>query len=161
MRWLVPPFFMFIFTACSNHDNNKTALRLRVDSLQKELNSGYRPGLGEFMSSIQLHHEKLWFAGQAQNWMLADFEIDEISESLNDIKTYINDRPEVNSLPMILPAVDSVNNAIVRKDPAQFREAYILLTNTCNNCHQATHHGFNVIKIPTTPPVSDQEFGSH
>ena len=35
------------------------------------------PGFEEFMSNIQAHHAKLWFAGQNHNWKLADFEIHE------------------------------------------------------------------------------------
>ena len=37
------------------------------------------------MSGIQVHHEKLWFAGTAKNWRLADFEIHEIMEAVDDI----------------------------------------------------------------------------
>ena len=150
---------IIMLSACSNPGNNIAVLQQRIDSLQKQLAATYRPGLGEFMTGIQLHHEKLWFAGEAQNWKLADFEIHEIMESLDDIKAFAADRPEVKSLPMILPAIDSVNNAIVKKDPALFKNAYVLLTNICNNCHRATQHEFNIITIPTVPPVSDQVFG--
>ena len=44
----------------------------------------YAPGLGEFMTAIQLRHAKLWFAGRAKNWDLAGYEIDEIKEGLED-----------------------------------------------------------------------------
>jgi hypothetical protein len=40
----------------------------------------YVPGLGEFMSATQVRHAKLWFAGDAKNWELASFELDEITE---------------------------------------------------------------------------------
>lgn len=149
---------IILFASCNNGGADTAALQTRIDSLQKQLAGSYRPGLGEFMAGIQLHHEKLWFAGQAQNWKLADFEIHEIMEALDDIKVYASDRPEVKSLPMIMAPVDSMNNAIAKKDPVLFKSAYMLLTNTCNNCHRATQHEFNVIKTPTVPPVSDQEF---
>lgn len=158
MRLLSALFFVLLLTSCRPGAERAAQMQAQVDSLKKELDSTYKPGLGEFMSSIQLHHEKLWFAGQAQNWMLADFEMDEISELLEDIKKYAANRPEIKSLPMILPALDSVNNAILRKDPAMFKDAYMLLTNTCNNCHRATQHAFNVIKVPDVSPVSDQSF---
>ena len=63
----------------------------------------YKPGLGEFMSGIQVHHAKLWFAGTAANWKLADFEVGEIKETLDDVEKYCTDRPELASLPMIHP----------------------------------------------------------
>jgi len=44
----------------------------------------YAPGLGEFMAATQLRHAKLWFAGQAKNWDLAGYEVDEIKEGLED-----------------------------------------------------------------------------
>jgi hypothetical protein len=126
--------------------------------LQQKLENTYKPGLGEFMSGIQVHHAKLWFAGQERNWKLAGFEIGEIKETLEDIKQYNTDRPELKSLPMIEPALDSITNAIQQKNPELFRSSFVLLTNTCNNCHRATKHEFNVIKIPDNPPFSNQDF---
>jgi hypothetical protein len=38
----------------------------------------YTPGLGEIMSLQQMRHSKLWFAGRAGNWDLADYEVDEL-----------------------------------------------------------------------------------
>jgi len=59
---------------------------------------------------------------------------------------------------MIIPALDSINNAIQLKSSALFKNSYTLLTNTCNNCHRATDFEFNVVKIPDTQPFSNQEF---
>jgi len=132
----------------------------RLDSFKKEMDNSYKPGLGEFMSGIQVHHNKLWFAGLAQNWKLSQFEVDEIKEALGDIKKYCADRPEVKSISMIDPAIDSMDEAIQQKDPMKFKSSFILLTNTCNNCHRATNHEFNVIKTPDTPPFSNQSFKS-
>src|SRR6185369_12185424 len=103
----------------------------QIDSLQSQIDNAYKPGLGEFMSSIQVHHEKLWFAGTAQNWQLADFEIHEIMEAVDDIKTYTSDRPETKSIDMLQPAIDSLNKAIGEKNVAVFRQSFIFLTNTC------------------------------
>jgi hypothetical protein len=129
-----------------------------IDSLQKKLDETYKPGFGEFMSGIQIHHAKLWFAGQNKNWPLADFEVHEISESLDDIQKFCKDRPEVKSIGMINPAIDSVNNAIEQKNLSLFKSSFIVLTNTCNNCHKATEHAFNVVTIPVNLPVVNQEF---
>jgi len=122
-----------MLVACSNSgpksSNDTDVLQARIDSLQQRLDDAYKPGLGEFMSGIQVHHAKLWFAGSAGNWKLADFEIGEIRETL-----------------------DGAQN------PAAFKTAFVLLTNTCNNCHRATKHEFNVIKIPDTPPITNQVF---
>jgi hypothetical protein len=136
----------------------KQDLQQQIDSLNFQLANVYRPGLGEFMSGIQVHHAKLWFAGKEQNWKLAQFELDEIRETLGDIRKYNTDRPEIQSLPMIDRPLDSIAKAIEQNDPQRFISSYILLTNTCNNCHHSTKHEFNVIKVPDTPPFTNQIF---
>ena len=145
-----------LFSACGN--SNNAQLQAQVDSLNKKLAQTYRPGLGEFMMGIQVHHAKIWYAGKNQNWALANFEVGEIKETLEDVKQYCYDRPEVKSLPIIYPALDSLSNAIKAKSPQAFEKSFILLTNSCNSCHQSTHHEFNVIKTPETPPFTNQEF---
>lgn len=144
--------------ACHNTYVPNQDLQLQIDSLQTQINKTYKPGLGEFMSGIQVHHEKLWFAGTVQNWRLADFEIHEIMEAIDDIKTYASDRPEVKNLVMLQPAIDSINNSIQQKDVISFKRNFVTLTNTCNNCHQSVNYDFNKIKIPDTPPFSNQVF---
>lgn len=149
---------MVIFAACHSRGQHYQALQRKVDSLQKRLDDAYRPGLGEFMSDIQVHHAKLWFAGNAGNWPLADFEVGEIREALENVNKYCADRPEVASLPMIRPAIDSVGSAIAAANIPAFKRSFGMLTATCNNCHQATKHGFNVIKVPDVPPITNQVF---
>jgi hypothetical protein len=144
--------------SCNQAPSNNNLLQKKIDSLQTEINNSYKPGLGEFMSQIQIHHAKLWFAGKEENWELANFEIGEIQEALEDIPRYCADRPEVKSIGMIIPAMDSLSNAVKVKDENKFRNGFILLTATCNDCHKATNHGFNVIKIPDVPPITNQFF---
>jgi len=151
------PFFLLL-TACNGHSDYSSGLQAQVDSLQNKLNNSYKPGLGEFMSGIQVHHAKLWFAGINSNWKLADFEINEIKESVDDIQKFNTDRPEVKSIGMINLAIEGISEAIKKQDAQLFKRNFGVLTNTCNNCHNATDHGFNVIVIPTTPPVSNQQF---
>ena len=158
MRILVFVLISILFFACDQNANNTKELQARIDSLEQRLQDSYKPGLGEFMFNIQVHHAKLWFAGQNRNWKLADFEIHEIMESIDDVKTFNSDRPEVKDIEMINPAIDSLNNSIQQKNLQLFKSSFVLLTNTCNNCHKTTNHEFNVIKIPDTPPVSNQEF---
>lgn len=156
-KWLSTGYIIIALLATSC-GNSTTLLQKQNDSLKQILAQSYKPGLGEFMSAIQVHHAKLWFAGQNQNWELATFEVGEIQESVDDINKYCTNRPEIKSLPMLYPALDSLNNAVKLKSLKQFQPAFISLTKTCNNCHQITHHEFNVIKIPDTPPFTNQDF---
>ena len=133
-------------------------MQTRIDSLQQLVNKSYKPGLGEFMLGVQQHHARLWFAGTYQNWPLADFEVHEIGETLDDIKQYCTDRPEIKSLGIIDPAINSISKAIKQKDLEQFKKAFTELTADCNTCHKDNQHGFNVIVNPTGLPVDNQNF---
>ncbi|WP_419789069.1 hypothetical protein HDF18_23680 [Mucilaginibacter sp. X5P1] len=156
-RFLGGSCIIALLLTCGCNSNNAN-LQAQVDSLTHQTQKGYKPGLGEFMLGIQVHHAKLWFAGKNQNWKLAAFELGEIQESVDDIKLYCTDRPEIKSLPMLYPALDSLNQAVKLKSLKQFQTAFVGLTKTCNSCHETTHHEFNVIKIPDTPPFSNQDF---
>lgn len=152
-------FLVMISAACNSNKEKIQSLQNRIDSLEAKQAAGYKPGLGEFMSNIQVHHAKLWFAGKNQNWRLADFEIHEIMESLDDIKQFATDRKETAFIPMLDPALDSINHAIEAKDSRAFKNSFVFLTNTCNNCHTAVHFDFNIVGIPNTVPFSNQLFG--
>jgi len=147
----------FALIACNQSGNNQQ-LQAKIDSLQVKLNDTYKPGLGEFMTGIQEHHAKLWFAGVNKNWQLADFEVHEIGETLDDVKKYCTDRPETKSLGIIDPAVNIIKAAISKQDMDKFKSGFIELTSDCNTCHRDNQHGFNIITIPTSPPVTNQDF---
>ena len=149
---------IFILAACNQPNTDVKSMQSQIDSLQRKLNQGYKPGLGEFMLGMQIHHGKLWFAGNAGNWSLSDFETKELREAIDDIQSYCSDRPEVVSIPMIKPALDSMDTAISYKSISRFKSSFVMLTNTCNNCHKVTKHEFNVVQIPSTPPFTNQVF---
>ena len=158
MRSILFLSILLILSACSQQSWDTQKLQAQVDSLNTKLNDTYKPGLGEFMTDIQLHHAKLWFAGINKNWEMADFEMHEIGEALDDIKKYCADRPEVKSIGVIDPALKSINEAIKQKDIQSFKQGFIALTANCNNCHKSNQHGFNAIIIPTASPVVNQDF---
>jgi hypothetical protein len=148
----------FVLISCNN---NKTEnMQKDIDSLKSETQNSYKPGLGEFMLTAQIHHAKLWFAGINENWPLASFEIGEIKETFNNAVKYLPERIETKDIPMIYPALDGIQASINKKDLKKFTDDFKVLTETCNDCHKAVHFQFNVIKVPTSEPVSNQEFKS-
>jgi hypothetical protein len=157
MKHILLIIMAFSFFACNQQTDNKV-LQNRIDSLESKLAHSYKPGFGEFMSGIQAHHSKLWFAGQNENWKLADFEVHEIMEAMEDIRKFQTERKESRMIEMIEPAWDSITNVIQQKTTTLFKTSYTLLTNTCNNCHRAADFEFNVVKIPETQPFSNQDF---
>ena len=41
---------------------------------RKDMPKTYVPGLEQFMNLILIEHNKLWFAGKARNWPLAEYQ---------------------------------------------------------------------------------------
>jgi hypothetical protein len=146
-----------VLLSCT-HQSDKQALENRISVLEKKIDSAYKPDFGEFMSGIQVHHNKLWFAGEAQNWKLAGFEVKEIREAMENIKKYEKDRNESQSIDMIMPAIDSVIYAINQNDPVLFERSYSSLTNLCNDCHKVNDFEYNLIKKPDSPAFTNQVF---
>jgi hypothetical protein len=124
----------------------------------------YVPGLGEIMSLQQMRHAKLWLAGQAENWELAAYEIDELGEGFDDVVKFHpthKDSPVApkEAIPrMVTEPLAELRAAVGKKDAAAFVIAYDALTKACNNCHQATNFGFNTVQTPATNPFPNQLF---
>jgi hypothetical protein len=145
-----------LFASCSQNETQTKHLQAQIDSLQKQLNNNYTPGFGELMSNIQLHHAKLWFAGDNRNWALAKYEESLILSAFKKIQQFHGNNPEAKIAVMINPAMDSVDQAIEHKSQASFRTSFSFLNASCNSCHQATKRSFNIIVTPTVPPITNQ-----
>ena len=126
--------------------------------------SNCAPGLGEIMGLNQIRHDKLWFAGTSGNWPLAAYELDELQEGLDDAVKYHPTHDKVpEPLDRLVPrytgsALQQLRRAVEAKDRAAFENAFDALTVGCNGCHVVASFGFNVVKRPTVPPFSNQEF---
>lgn len=149
---------LLFFEACNTPNDQTARLKSQIDSLRQELKNRYVPGTGELMSNIQLHHAKLWFAGSNGSWPLAEYQESLIRSGFKKIQQYHAQKSEAQLVAMIAPAMDSVEAAIHSKDRKMFIRQYQFMTSSCNSCHQATKHPFNVIKIPKFLPIDDQEY---
>jgi hypothetical protein len=120
------------------------------------------PGLVEIMLATQSHHAKLWLAGNARNWDLADYQIDELKEGLEDAAKSI---PDYKGVPvgrmiedLMMPPIAEVESAIKARDGAKFATAFEKLTTACNACHQGANRGFIVIQRPAASSFPNQSF---
>jgi hypothetical protein len=163
---------MLLLGACSNSaapDGTQeiAALRAKVEALeakQAELaaNTAPKAELGQQMLLLQLRHGRLWAAGENQDWLLAQFQLAELNEALDDVVEQNGDdaalQPQQLSvvLPAIMkPAVSQLRKAIDAQDRVAFEKAYDGLSNACSSCHQAADHGFLVIQRPKTPVLDN------
>jgi hypothetical protein len=119
-------------------------------------------GLVEIMMATQSHHTKLWLAGNARNWDLADYQIDELKEGLEDAAKHI---PDYKGVPvgrmienLMMPPIGEIESAIKARDGAKFAAAFEKLTAACNACHEGSNRGFIVIQRPAASSFPNQSF---
>ena len=127
-----------------------------------EAGKSYVPGVEQFMGVMLSQHAKLWYAGKARNWELAEFELGEIKEVMGDIQDLV---PVFKNLPfadmldaVIVKEVADLEKAIATKNFKKFAAGYDKLTAACNSCHQGTEMGMVVIQRPTRPAFFNQDF---
>jgi len=115
-----------------------------------------KPSLGEIMALQQMRHSKLWFAGRAGNWPLAEYEIGELNVGFDDVNKLLGGDTVEKAVGAQISALEKVVEA---KDHAAFTAAFDKLTAGCNGCHHTLDYGFIVIQRPTTlHPYSNQSF---
>ena len=68
LRIIILGLLTIVYGCSGKIDNNNSDYEKEINDLKQKLQNTYKPGLGEFMVNIQLHHGKLWFAGKNQNW---------------------------------------------------------------------------------------------
>ena len=129
---------------------------------QTEASKAYVPGLEQFMNVILIEHNKLWFAAKARNWPLAEYELGEIKEIMGDVQDLV---PTFKNLPLadmldavVTKEIAALEKSIETKDSKAFTAGYDKLTQACNACHQGTGNGFVVIKRPTQPAFTNQDY---
>jgi hypothetical protein len=141
-----------IFTAVAADAQEKSAPRQPVAMPRDDAS---QPGLGEIMALQQMRHIKLWFAGHAANWPLADYEIGELNEGFEDVTQLLGGDIVQQHVGAPLAALQK---AVDAKDGAAFAAAYDKLSAGCNACHHTLDHAFIAIQRPTLLPYSDQDF---
>ena len=146
-------------TSGGTADLQNTIKRMQADLANaKELT----PGLGEYMTTIQLHAGKLWFAAKASNWELAEYELDELKETMEAAKRLNLEKNGIKIsgvLDSVLQTqVAELDKSIKSKSPADFQKSYDGTLYACNGCHTETGYKFMQIVRPSAPPVTNQKW---
>jgi hypothetical protein len=153
MKVTVSPLFVAALSAL---------IGLSLTVRAQERPKSYFPGLGEFMARIQVTHAKLWLAGEARNWELADYELGEMKETFSDVQDYV---PRYQNIPVgemieaiMTGTVGDLERAIATRNPGKFAGSFDKLTESCNSCHAAAGRPFIAIQRPTQSNFSNQSF---
>jgi hypothetical protein len=141
-----------------------TALQDSLKRTQADLASSKElaPGLGEYMTTIQLHAGKLWFAAKAANWQLAQYELDELKETMEAAKGLNAEKNGIkisNVLDSVLQTqLPELDKSIKSKSQTQFQRSYDETLSACNGCHESAGYKFIHIIRPSAPPVTNQRW---
>ena len=122
----------------------------------------YMPGLGEFMQVIQNHHAKVWLAAKARNWELAQYQLSEMKEVLDEVRELV---PTYKNVPVgqmvdaiATGPIGDLEKAVEEKKFGKFAKSYDKLTEACNSCHMAASRGFIKIRRPARSTFENQDF---
>jgi hypothetical protein len=123
----------------------------------------FKPAMDDLMTMlIQPRHLKLYYAGEAKNWKVADFQLRELRQALarigRTIPTYRKIGVDDAVASIFTERAVAVEAAIKAADPAKFKAAYTEMTGACNACHAGMEHEFLVIKVPEANVYPNQEF---
>jgi len=120
------------------------------------------PGLGEYMTTIQLHAGKLWFAAKATNWDLAQYELDELKETMEAAKGLNAEKNGIkisNVLDSVLQTqIAELDKSVKSKKQTDFQKSYDETLSACNGCHTEAGYKFIHIIRPSAPPVTNQQW---
>jgi hypothetical protein len=144
--------------------SEKSALEESLKRVQAELAlvKELSPGLGEYMTTIQLHAAKLWFAAEASNWELAAYELHELAETMEAVTKLNVEKGGVKISPVmdavLKTQIAELERSVKAKDQTEFQKSYDETLSACNGCHSQSGHRFIQIIRPTAPPVTNQKW---
>jgi len=119
------------------------------------------PSQSHAMMDVAYHFTNLWFAGQHQNWPLAQFYFNEsrshIAWAVRLVPVRKTSGGELH-LQEMFDAFDKtlladVKKQIVEKNGKQFKVAYRAALDGCNACHTAAEKPYLHVVVPDKPEV--------
>lgn len=119
--------------------------------------------MGDLMNTlVQPRHQKLGLAGQAQNWPLAKYALEQLRAAFANI---VAAKPKFSGMPVgqlvdvaLTAPFNAVDAAIKFQDEKKFAAAYAQVTQGCNACHMELDHPYVVIKPADTSAFPNQDF---
>ena len=118
-----------------------------------------------YMNKLQIYSNKAYFAAKADNKALHSFYVHEMEETM---ETFIDggvvldgNNLSQNMEGFGLGAVKAYEAGIERQGLTNVDSIYSILTNGCNSCHMVSGKPYLVIKEPTTPIFTNQDFSKN
>jgi hypothetical protein len=113
--------------------------------------------LANIMATIQLRHIKLWFAGQAKNWDLLNYEAQKLEDDFILAAGFYRNLP-IDKVVLVDKPLNRLMEAAKEKDYSLYAKAFDELTAGCNSCHVAGQVAYIHIQKPKSSPFTDQSY---
>jgi hypothetical protein len=110
-----------------------------------------QPGMARIMPEIGVRIWKLFYAGKAENWPLARFQLKE-AVNLMEVGAFVRPKYEENMAKFIAEDVEPVRKAIEAGDGPAFEATYHQMVDAANSYHEVYDKPFLRWKIPEMPP---------
>ena len=160
-------FVMFVCAATSSAASKETSEATNLAQQVAELKAANEqlrsliPSQSHAMMDVAYHFTNLWFAGQHQNWPLAQFYFNESRNHIAWAVRLVPVRKTSNGelhLQEIFDGFDKTLLAELKKQIAagnsrQFKIAYRAALSGCNACHAAAEKPYLHIVVPDKPEV--------
>ncbi|MCS7189797.1 MAG: hypothetical protein RMJ66_04560 [Bacteroidia bacterium] len=132
------------------HQANLT-LKQEVDRLSSIIQE--RPvELSTFMTQYQHFLTKLYLAGYAQNWPLAEFYYEELEETAEQVEKLgiIDEGVPVSAMtgPNLLEPLHELKKAIAQRELSAFENSMREIVSRCNSCHAAAGKPYIRFTLP-------------
>ena len=110
-----------------------------------------QPGMGRLMPEVGARVWKLWYAAEAGNWELANYELEE-AVALLELSAFVRPKYEESMAAFLSDDLEPVKVAVAGRDWEAFRRAYDRMVARGNAYHVQFNKGFIRWRRPDMPP---------
>jgi hypothetical protein len=130
---------------------------------------GVVPDQSHAMTDVAIQYSNLWFAGERENWLLAQFCFDETRSHLQWAIRIIPVRKNLKGqevrLAEIFAPIEATNlktlgQTIAAKDKNHFEAAYRNMMDSCYACHLAADKPYLRLRVPEQPALPILDFAA-
>jgi hypothetical protein len=152
--------FLATFAPPAHAQATKSAPDLATLAAEIEAIKGKLPDQAHAMQDVGYHFSNLWFAGQQQNWELANFYWSETRSHLRWAARIIpvrkdNAGKDVDVQDLLTGfengPLKNLQDAIAAKDKSLFEQRYRSALETCYSCHKTADKPFIRPQVPSQP----------
>ena len=143
---------LMVGTSLSAQDLEKTIIATKHN---KRLTLGdiaeVQPGLGTIMVEFGHRFYITYYAVQAKNWGLAEYQLHELLEA-QEVAEVTRPKYKKQLKEFEDSHIAQLQKAVKTKNVKLFNRYYKETTNACNECHKDNGHPYIQYKLPKNPP---------